>query len=88
MRSNRKRAQYHWDKRKRRYIKLQPGAVVKAGKVKNESGKRIISSDTGSYMRWEKQTHKSIPSAGAAEVSFGARGGGRDDGSADMAGRG
>jgi len=65
----RKRAQYHWDKRKRRYIKLQPGAVVKAGKVRNESGKRVVSSDTGSYLRWEKQTHQSIPTAGTSETT-------------------
>ena len=40
----RKRANYHWDKKKKKYIKLQPGEELRAdGKrsLKNESGARV-----------------------------------------------
>ena len=36
------RAQYHWDKRSKKYVKLQAGEAVKAGKrVRTESGAKV-----------------------------------------------
>jgi len=42
------RAQYHWDKRGKKYVKLQPGEVLKGGKrVKTESGKLVAQKGSG-----------------------------------------
>ncbi|GMH00892.1 hypothetical protein Nepgr_002731 [Nepenthes gracilis] len=60
---------YHWDKRSKKYIKLNNGEHVTAsGKVKTESGKKVKASKSGIYKRWKDQTHKKISFKGADDA--------------------
>ena len=65
------RANYHWDKKKRRYIKMQPGEELNAkGKrsVKNEAGKKVKAANQGHlYKRWKQSTNMEIPASGQLE---------------------
>ena len=61
---------HHWDKRKRRYIQLQPKEEVKAGKrLKTESGARAIGQDapSGLYQKWVKTNKRRVAHAGEEE---------------------
>ena len=54
---------HHWDKRKRRYIQLQPNEEVKAGKrMRTESGARGVSEDapSGLYQKWAKANKRHV----------------------------
>lgn len=54
---------HHWDKRKRRYIQLQPNEEVKAGKrLRTESGGRGVSEDapSGLYQKWAKANKRHV----------------------------
>ena len=61
---------HHWDKRKRRYIQLQPKEEVKAGKrLKTESGARTKSDDgpSGLYQKWAKAHKRRVATPGEEE---------------------
>ena len=61
---------HHWDKRKRRYIQLQPKEEVKAGKrLKTESGAKANGPDTpsGLYQKWVKTNKRRVAHAGEEE---------------------
>lgn len=61
---------HHWDKRKRRYIQLQPKEEVKAGKrLKTESGARAKSNNapSGLYEKWAKAHKRRIATPGEEE---------------------
>ena len=54
---------HHWDKRKRRYIQLQPNEEVKAGKrLRTESGARAQPEDapSGLYQKWAKANKRHV----------------------------
>ena len=65
---------HHWDKRKRRYIQLQPNEEVKAGKrLRTESGARATPDDapSGLYQKWAKANKRHVVH-GAQDDSSGA----------------
>eukprot|EP00898_Chlorokybus_atmophyticus_P008356 jgi/Chlat1/8521/Chrsp80S07813 len=66
-----KRATYHWDTRKKKYIRVAPGSeVVKKGgkvQVRNESGAKTGSTNTGLYQKWRQRTHKKVATAGEVD---------------------
>lgn len=61
-----KRATYHWDRKKKKYIRLQPGEVLTgSGKVKSESGARVnAGQQKGLYKKWQARTHMKVATAG------------------------
>lgn len=61
-----KRATYHWDRKKKKYIRLQPGEVLTgSGKVKAESGARVnAGQQKGLYKKWQARTHMKVATAG------------------------
>ncbi|KAL4420282.1 hypothetical protein ABPG77_005622 [Micractinium sp. CCAP 211/92] len=62
------RVQYHWDKRSKKYVKLQAGETVKAGKrLKTESGAKGSKGPTGIYEKWAKKTRLRV-AVGGSEV--------------------
>lgn len=62
--------QFHWDKRKRRYVQLQPGEQVKAGKrLKMESGGRAKKEATGLYKKWVRAHQTKVAPLGQLEDS-------------------
>ncbi|CAH9075674.1 unnamed protein product [Cuscuta epithymum] len=51
---------YHWDKRSKKYIKLNNGdRVTASGKIKTEGGEKVRANKTGIYKKW-KDGHKNI----------------------------
>ncbi len=61
---------HHWDKKKRRYIQLQPKEEIKAGKrLKTESGAKTTGDDapSGLYQKWAKANKKRVTHAGEEE---------------------
>lgn len=58
---------YHWDKRSKKYIKLNSGdRVTASGKVKTESGAKVKANKTGIYKRWKERSHNTISSRGTS----------------------
>lgn len=58
---------FHWDKRKRRYVQLQPDEKVQAGKRKRtESGKmgRKRDQPSGLYKKWVRSSKLRVPATG------------------------
>ncbi|CAI0395844.1 unnamed protein product [Linum tenue] len=65
---------YHWDKKGKKYIKLNNGdRVTASGKIKTESGAKVTATKTGIYKKWKDKSHR--------KVSF--RGGSNGDGNAE-----
>ncbi|XP_074587245.1 DEAD-box ATP-dependent RNA helicase 29 [Curcuma longa] len=59
------KSQFHWDKRSKKYIKLNNGdRVTASGKIKNESGSKIKSDKTGLYKKWKERSHRKISLGG------------------------
>ncbi|XVF37061.1 hypothetical protein REPUB_Repub19eG0113300 [Reevesia pubescens] len=55
------KSRYHWDKRSKKYVKLNNGERVTAsGKVKTESGAKVKAEKTGIYKRWKERSHKKV----------------------------
>ncbi|XP_027928150.1 putative DEAD-box ATP-dependent RNA helicase 29 isoform X1 [Vigna unguiculata] len=55
------RSMYHWDKRSKKYIKLNNGDRVAAnGKIKTESGAKTKATKTGLYKKWKERSHGKI----------------------------
>ncbi|KAL9259917.1 putative DEAD-box ATP-dependent RNA helicase 29 [Drosera capensis] len=52
---------FHWDKRGKKYVKLNNGEHVTAnGKVKTESGHKLKATKTGIYEKWKNRTHNKV----------------------------
>ncbi|KAF8411708.1 hypothetical protein HHK36_004266 [Tetracentron sinense] len=52
---------YHWDKRGKKYIKLNNGERVTAsGKIQTESGSKVKTNKTGIYKKWKERSHNKI----------------------------
>ncbi|KAJ6997997.1 hypothetical protein NC653_014271 [Populus alba x Populus x berolinensis] len=52
---------YHWDKRNKKYIKLNNGdRVTASGKIKTESGAKVKATKTGIYKKWKEGSHRKI----------------------------
>ncbi|KAG2243727.1 hypothetical protein Bca52824_094429 [Brassica carinata] len=51
---------YHWDKKSKKFIKLNNGdRVTASGKIKTESGAKVRANKTGAiYKKWKDSTHK------------------------------
>lgn len=57
---------FHWDKRSKKYVKLNNGDRVSAsGKIITESGKKGKANKTGIYKRWKEKSHSKISFQGA-----------------------
>ncbi|XP_010428771.1 PREDICTED: putative DEAD-box ATP-dependent RNA helicase 29 [Camelina sativa] len=73
---------FHWDKKSKKYIKLNNGdRVTASGKIKTESGAKVKANKTGIYKKWKENTHKSAfsrDSGDAGETSSMSGRGGRD----------
>eukprot|EP00884_Botryococcus_braunii_P015329 jgi/Botrbrau1/247/Bobra.0022s0221.1 len=61
---------WHWDKRKKRYIMLQPGEKVAGGKrVRSESGaKAVTGTSSGLYNKWMKSSQRKVALPGDLEL--------------------
>ncbi|WVZ16226.1 hypothetical protein V8G54_009208 [Vigna mungo] len=58
---HKQRSMYHWDKRSKKYIKLNNGDRVAAnGKIKTESGAKTKATKTGLYKKWKERSHGKI----------------------------
>ncbi|KAK4275966.1 hypothetical protein QN277_018974 [Acacia crassicarpa] len=52
---------YHWDKKSKKYIKLNNGERVAAnGKIKTEGGAKVKANKTGIYKKWKERSHNKI----------------------------
>ncbi|OMO57173.1 hypothetical protein COLO4_35483 [Corchorus olitorius] len=61
------KSRYHWDKRGKKYVKLNNGERVTAsGKVKTESGAKVKSQKTGIYKKWKERSHKKVSLKGTS----------------------
>ncbi|CAD5317424.1 unnamed protein product [Arabidopsis thaliana] len=72
---------YHWDKKGKKYIKLNNGdRVTASGKIKTESGAKATAKKTGIYKRWQERSHKKVSrdSGDADETTRMSGRGGRD----------
>ncbi|KAL4560146.1 hypothetical protein LXL04_032295 [Taraxacum kok-saghyz] len=57
------KSSFHWDKRSKKYVKLNNGDRVSAsGKILTESGKKGKANKTGIYKRWKEKSHNKISS--------------------------
>ncbi|KAF5725972.1 putative DEAD-box ATP-dependent RNA helicase 29 isoform X2 [Tripterygium wilfordii] len=55
------KSMYHWDKRSKKYVKLNNGERVTAsGKVKTESGSKVKATKTGIYKKWKERSHRKV----------------------------
>ncbi|XP_078434973.1 putative DEAD-box ATP-dependent RNA helicase 29 isoform X2 [Wolffia australiana] len=73
------KARMHWDKKSKKYIKLNNGQRVTAsGKVKTESGQRVKATKTGIYDKWKQRSHMKISfnRSGENDAESGVRGDG------------
>ncbi|KAJ8762906.1 hypothetical protein K2173_023035 [Erythroxylum novogranatense] len=60
------KASYHWDKRSKKYIKLNNGERVTAsGKIKTESGAKVKAIKTGIYKKWKERSHRKVSLKGS-----------------------
>ncbi|OIS99244.1 PREDICTED: putative DEAD-box ATP-dependent RNA helicase 29 [Nicotiana attenuata] len=81
---------YHWDKRSKKYIKLNNGdRVTASGKIKTEGGSKMKTHKTGIYKKWKDQSHKRVSvngtnDGGSAAASTSLAGGPRGQGGSRM----
>ncbi|KAK6127286.1 hypothetical protein DH2020_038949 [Rehmannia glutinosa] len=65
------KSSYHWDKRSKKYIKLNNGDHVTAsGKIKTESGAKLKAKKTGIYKKWKERSHKKVSLKGTSSDSY------------------
>ncbi|KAJ0472279.1 putative RNA helicase [Helianthus annuus] len=78
------KSSYHWDKRSKKYVKLNNGdRVTASGKIVTESGSKAKANKTGIYKRWKERSHSKISFQGSnneAAESTSLRGGRRTQG--------
>lgn len=61
------KSMYHWDKRGKKYVKLNNGERVTAsGKVKTEGGSKVKANKTGIYKKWKARSHNKISFKGTS----------------------
>ncbi|GLT45837.1 hypothetical protein SLA2020_196400 [Shorea laevis] len=61
------KSHYHWDKRGKKYVKLNNGERVTAsGKIKTESGAKVKAKKTGIYEKWKQRSHNKISLKGTS----------------------
>ncbi|XP_022749200.1 putative DEAD-box ATP-dependent RNA helicase 29 [Durio zibethinus] len=61
------KSRYHWDKRSKKYVKLNNGERVTAsGKVKTESGAKVKAQKTGIYKKWKERSHRKVSVKGTS----------------------
>ncbi|KAI8547833.1 hypothetical protein RHMOL_Rhmol07G0226500 [Rhododendron molle] len=61
------KTRFHWDKRSKKYVKLNNGERVTAsGKVKTESGAKAKANKTGIYKKWKERSHSKISLRGTS----------------------
>ncbi|CAK9879987.1 unnamed protein product [Sphagnum jensenii] len=66
---------YHWDKKSKKFVKLNRGEKVSAsGKIKTESGAKVNAGNRGIYKKWKERTHMHVSTV---ENGTGSRRGGR-----------
>ena len=73
------RRRFHWDKKKKAYVQLQPGEDLDvAGRrgrsesgAKQQLGKKKKEGSTGSFQRWAKANRVRLPAAGEHEGAAG-----------------
>ena len=59
---------YHWDKRKKKYIKATTAEHIKSKRIRNESGAIVAVKNRGTfYEKWQKQSKKRILTQGTPE---------------------
>ncbi|GFP80230.1 putative dead-box ATP-dependent RNA helicase 29 [Phtheirospermum japonicum] len=64
---------YHWDKRGKKYIKLNNGdRVTASGKIKTESGGKGKANKKGIYEKWKARTHITVKGGSNDSTSQGA----------------
>ncbi|KFK42107.1 hypothetical protein AALP_AA2G211900 [Arabis alpina] len=52
---------YHWDRKSKKYVKLNNGdRVTASGKIKTESGAKVKAKKTDIYKRWKERSHKKV----------------------------
>ncbi|XP_071730948.1 putative DEAD-box ATP-dependent RNA helicase 29 [Rutidosis leptorrhynchoides] len=55
------KSSFHWDKRSKKYVKLNNGdRVTASGKIVTESGSKAKANKTGIYKRWKEKSHTKI----------------------------
>ncbi|KAK6151313.1 hypothetical protein DH2020_013948 [Rehmannia glutinosa] len=65
------KSSYHWDKRSKKYVKLNNGDHVTAsGKIKTESGAKLKAKKTGIYKKWKERSHKKVSLKGTSSDSY------------------
>ncbi|GJP64096.1 hypothetical protein CLOP_g21121 [Closterium sp. NIES-67] len=80
--AQKRKAVFHWDKKSKKYIKLNPGETLgPSGKVRTESGAKTSAGSKGIYKRWKERTHMRVGGRGA-------RGGSAFDADEDAGGAG
>ncbi|KAF9599735.1 hypothetical protein IFM89_001681 [Coptis chinensis] len=63
------KSDYHWDKKRKRYIKLNDNdRVTASGKVKTGSGLKVKSTKTGIYKRWKERSHHKVKTESGSKV--------------------
>jgi len=61
------KTRFHWDKRSKKYVKLNNGErVMASGKIKTESGAKAKANKTGIYKRWKERSHSKISLRGTS----------------------
>ncbi|XP_026380513.1 putative DEAD-box ATP-dependent RNA helicase 29 [Papaver somniferum] len=61
-----KTSQFHWDKKAKKYIKMNNGDRVSAsGKIITESGAKVTTTKTGIYKRWKERSHSKVSFGGS-----------------------
>ncbi|KAL7171334.1 hypothetical protein ACSBR2_036063 [Camellia fascicularis] len=61
------KSRFHWDKRSKKYIKLNNGdRVTASGKIKTEGGAKVTANKTGIYKRWKERSHNKISLKGSS----------------------
>ncbi|CAK9276295.1 unnamed protein product [Sphagnum jensenii] len=76
---------YHWDKKSKKFVKLNRGEKVSAsGKIKTESGAKVNAGNRGIYKKWKERTHMHVSTVehgtGSWRGGRGGLGGGRGHG--------
>lgn len=70
----RQKANYHWDKKHKKFVKLHHGEKVSAsGKIKTESGAKVNAGNRGLYKKWKERTHLQVTSYGEENNSADAK---------------
>ncbi|KAL6504520.1 putative DEAD-box ATP-dependent RNA helicase 29 [Orobanche gracilis] len=61
------KSSYHWDKRSKKYVKLNNGdRVTASGKIITESGAKVKANKTGIYKKWKERSHNNVSLKGTS----------------------